>query len=83
MSNPTMQEKYIQALEKLNEALENKLNFLTINMSSMNQEILALRASNGHYERIVAVLESEKVDYRAAINDLNAELKERGIKHVA
>lgn len=72
----TMQEKYIEALEKLNSALEQKVRMLTNQMTSMNQEILALRDSNGHYERVVAVLEDEKVDHRNAIQELKRQLRD-------
>lgn len=72
----TLQEKYIEALEKLNTALENKITFLTSQMTLMNQETLALRESNSHYERVVAAFEDEKVDNRNAINELKRQLRE-------
>jgi chaperonin cofactor prefoldin len=73
---PTMQEKYITALEKLNEALEQRVTLYQTQMTSMNQEILALRESNEHYERVVGILESEKADLRAETADLKAEMRE-------
>jgi FtsZ-binding cell division protein ZapB len=77
----TLQEKYTEALEKLTSALEVKVYTQTNTLHLMTQELEALRKSNEHYARVVAALESEKVDCRACINDLKAELKEARIEH--